>query len=60
MVTLKVYDMVGREVATLINTSMAEGVHEVNWNASGLASGVYFSKLIANDHVEVKRMILIK
>ena len=60
LVTLKVYDMVGREVATLINTSMAEGVHEVNWNASGLASGVYFSKLIANDHVEVKRMILIK
>ena len=59
-VTLKIYDMVGREVATLINTNMAEGIHEVTWNATNFASGVYFSKLIANDNVEVKRMILIK
>ena len=59
-VTLKIYDMVGREVATLLNESMSEGIHEVTWNAANFASGVYFTKLIANDKVEVKRMILIK
>jgi hypothetical protein len=60
LVSLKVYDMIGREVATLINTNMAEGVHEVNWNAATLSSGVYFSKLVTNDNVVVKRMILLK
>lgn len=60
LVTLKVYDMVGREVATLINTNMNEGVHEVNWNAATLSSGVYFTKLVTNNNVEVKRMILLK
>lgn len=60
MVTLKIYDMVGREVATLLNTQMTEGVHEMNFNASKLASGVYFSKLVTANNVEVKRMLLIK
>jgi predicted acyl esterase len=60
MVSLRVYDMVGREVATLVNTNMTEGIHQVNWNAGNFASGVYFSKLIANDQVQVSRMLLIK
>ncbi|MFZ2322518.1 MAG: glycoside hydrolase family 3 C-terminal domain-containing protein [Ignavibacteriaceae bacterium] len=59
-VTLKVYDILGREVVTLVNESKPAGKYEINFNASNLSSGVYISTLRANNFVSSKKMILIK
>ncbi|MBS1492618.1 MAG: choice-of-anchor J domain-containing protein [Bacteroidetes bacterium] len=59
-VTLKVYNMLGKEVATLVNGNLNAGQHNYNFNASNLASGVYFYKLEAGNFSEVKKMSLIK
>jgi hypothetical protein len=59
-VTLKVYDVLGREVATLINQQMAVGYHRVDFNASHLTSGIYFYKLEINEFVSIKKMLLMK
>ncbi|MBS1492617.1 MAG: T9SS type A sorting domain-containing protein [Bacteroidetes bacterium] len=59
-VTLKIYDMLGREVVTLVNQEMTPNVYSVDFNASTLASGVYFYKLQAADFTDVKRMMLVK
>ncbi len=60
LVTLKVYDILGKEVATLVNDVKASGRYEVNFNASSLASGVYLYRLIVNEYVNVKKMLLLK
>ncbi len=60
MVTLKIYDMLGREVATLINEAQSAGSHTVQFNASKLASGVYMYKINAGAFSSVKKMMLIK
>jgi hypothetical protein len=60
LVTLKVYDMVGREVATLINEVRNAGYYSADFNGMNFASGVYFYKLVANDFIDTKRMVLIK
>ncbi|MCF8243171.1 MAG: T9SS type A sorting domain-containing protein [Melioribacteraceae bacterium] len=57
---LIVYDVLGREVKTLINQPMKPGMHKVKFNAGGLASGVYFYRIIAGDFVNVKKMMVIK
>ncbi len=59
-VTLKIYDLVGREVNTLINENQTAGRYLIDFNASNLASGVYFYKLTANGFTEAKKMILVK
>ncbi len=59
-VSLKVYDILGREVVTLVNEEKPAGKYEVNFNASHLASGVYFYQLKAGDFVQSKKMILVK
>ena len=59
-VQLKVYDILGREVTTLVNETKAPGNYEVTFNASNLASGVYFYRLKAGDFVETKKMILLR
>lgn len=59
-VTLKVYDVLGREVQTLVNEEKATGSYEVSFNAAGLSSGIYFYKLQAGSFIETKKMILIK
>ena len=59
-VTLKVYDILGNEVATLVNEEKRLGVYEVEFNASSLASGMYLYKLQAGKFVQLKKMILIK
>jgi hypothetical protein len=59
-VTLKVYDVIGKEVATLINEVRTAGSYNVDWNASFYPSGVYFYKLESKDFTETKRMLLIK
>ena len=59
-VTLKVYDILGREIVTLVNEEKPAGTYEVKWNAEGLSSGIYFYKLQAADFVQTKKMILLK
>lgn len=59
-VILKVYDMQGREVETLVNEKLQAGTYQADWNASAYSSGVYFYKLTAGDFSETKRMLLIK
>ncbi len=60
-VKLIVYDILGREVATLLNEKLQPGIHEVNFNAGSLPSGIYFSKLEAgNEYVSIKKMLLLK
>lgn len=60
-VTLKVYDVLGREVATLIDDDYEAGAHEVVWDASGQASGVYFYRISAGDEfTSVRKLLLMK
>jgi len=60
LVTLKVYDVSGREVKTLVNESLQPGTYETTFDGSKLNSGVYFYKLTSGDFTETKRMLLIK
>ncbi len=60
IVTLKIYDILGSEVATLVNEQKAAGKYEVNFNASSLASGVYIYKIQAGSFTNSKKMLLIK
>ena len=60
MVTLKVYDILGAEVTTLVNEEKVAGKYEVNFNAGNFASGVYIYRMSINDYVNVKKMILVK
>jgi hypothetical protein len=60
LVTLKVYDMLGREVAALVNEFKQAGYYSIDFNASGLSSGIYFYRLQANDFTDIKKMVLIK
>jgi hypothetical protein len=59
-VNLKIYDVMGREVAELINETQNAGTHHYNFDASALSSGIYFYKLSAADFVSVKKMTLLK
>lgn len=58
--TLKVYDLVGREVATLVNEREDAGSYMVQFGGSSLSSGVYLCRLIAGDYVQSRRMLLLK
>ena len=60
LVTLKVLDILGKEIITLINEDKSAGTYELTWNAANLPSGVYFYKIKAGNYVSVKKMILIK
>ncbi|MBI5403805.1 MAG: T9SS type A sorting domain-containing protein [Ignavibacteriae bacterium] len=60
LVTLKVYDVLGREVKTLVNEVKTPGNYSVDFNGTELSSGVYFYKLESNQFSDIKRMILIK
>jgi hypothetical protein len=58
--SLKVYDILGNEVATLLSEEKYAGNYEVRFNASSLTSGTYFYRLSAGSFTEVKKMILLK
>ena len=58
--TLKVFDVLGREVATLVHEVLDAGVHQVQWDASGVASGVYIARLQAGGFTSAKKMLLIR
>jgi hypothetical protein len=59
-VKIAVYDLLGREVAVLVNERKAPGSYEVRFDGSGLASGVYVYRLIAGTFVQSKTMLLLK
>jgi len=59
-VILKVFDVLGSEVAILVNEEKSSGNYEVEFNASSLPSGVYFYQLKAGPYIETKKMILMK
>jgi parallel beta-helix repeat protein len=59
-VTLKVYNLLGEEVATLIAEQRSAGIHKLKWDASGLASGVYLYRLEAGSFTQTKKLILIR
>lgn len=59
-VILKVYDVIGNELATLVNEEKPAGSYEVNFNTSKLSSGIYFYRIQAGSFVETKKMILIR
>jgi hypothetical protein len=59
-VTLTVYDMLGREVSVLVNEKRDAGVHEVKFDGSNLASGVYFYRLKAGTYINTKKLVLLK
>ena len=60
LVTLKVYDMLGKEVATLVNGTQAAGHYSVQFNASTLSSGVYIYRIQSNNFTAVKKLVLLK
>jgi uncharacterized delta-60 repeat protein len=59
-VKLIVYDIIGSEIAKLVNEQLSSGVYEVEWNAMKYPSGVYYYKLTSGEYTETKKMILIK
>ncbi|HLG31974.1 MAG TPA: T9SS type A sorting domain-containing protein [Ignavibacteriaceae bacterium] len=59
-VKIAIYDALGKELAVLVDGVNEAGTHTINWNASGLASGVYFYRMQASDFVQVKKMLLMK
>jgi len=59
-VTLKVYDVLGNEVATLVNEEKPAGSYEVNFNAAKLSSGIYFYSLQVGSYTQTKKLILMK
>ncbi len=58
--SLKVYDMLGREVATLIDHNLSSGIHSVTFDASNFASGIYLYRLISNGREMIRKMTLLK
>jgi hypothetical protein len=58
--TLKVYNILGREVETILNEKLEAGEHHVKWNAINYSSGLYYYRLISGDFIETKKMILLK
>lgn len=59
-VSLKIYDLLGKEIATLVNEMQSAGWKEVQWNASRFASGMYLVKMQANNFIETKKILLLK
>jgi type IX secretion system substrate protein len=57
---LRIYDIVGHEVETLLNGPLRAGTYEIEWNASGYSSGIYYYKLISENFSETRKMILLK
>jgi hypothetical protein len=60
LVNVKIFNLLGQEVATLVNTQQVSGTYEVNFDASALASGIYFYSIDVNNFKATKKMILMK
>lgn len=59
-VSIRIYDIRGKEVSSLVNQNMEPGVYKINFNGSNFASGTYFYKLIAGNFTSIKKMVLLK
>jgi cyanophycinase len=59
-ITLKIYDLLGQEVATLLSASLPSGFHQYEWDASRFSSGVYLYQLQAGEYIETRKMVLMK
>jgi hypothetical protein len=59
-VSLKVFDLIGREVATILSQEMQAGSHSQQWNTTNMTSGVYFYRLQAGSFIETKKLIMLK
>lgn len=59
-VELIIYDILGREVATLVSGDLVSGIHEFVWNASNVSSGIYLYRLTSEQGVRAKKLVLIK
>ena len=59
-VLLQVYDLLGREIATLVNEKKAPGTYAVTWDATGQASGVYLYRLRAGEYVATRKLVLLR
>jgi photosystem II stability/assembly factor-like uncharacterized protein len=59
-ISLNIFDMLGREISTLVNEKLAPGTYTVDWNASGYSSGVYFYSLQTVGYSDTKKMLLIR
>ncbi|MCW8961442.1 MAG: T9SS type A sorting domain-containing protein, partial [Ignavibacteriaceae bacterium] len=60
VVKIKIYDVLGREVKTLVNEFKQAGTYEIQFNASSLASGIYLYRIESGNFVQTKKMILLK
>jgi flagellar hook assembly protein FlgD len=59
-VELSIYNLLGQKIATLVNERRQAGDHQVEWDASGFASGVYYYRIEAGEFQDVKKMILLR
>ncbi|MFN3561880.1 MAG: T9SS type A sorting domain-containing protein, partial [Chloroherpetonaceae bacterium] len=59
-VTLEIFNILGQKVGTLVDGTLAAGAYRYQWNATGMASGVYFYRLRSNEFVATKKMLLVK
>ena len=59
-VSLKIYDMLGKEVMTLVNSNLTPGTYKYDFDGTGLSSGIYYYTLSAENFSQTKRMTLIK
>ncbi len=59
-VTLKIYNTLGKEIATLVNEEKQPGNYEITWNASNLPSGIYFYRITTGNFLDTKKMLLLK
>ena len=57
---MKVIDILGNEIETLVSEPKSPGTYEITWHAANLSSGVYFYRLQAGDFVETKKMLFLK
>ena len=59
-VTLQLFDILGREIATLVDAELESGVHKINFDAQDLASGIYFYRIHAEGFLKTKKLMLLK
>ncbi|MBL8017438.1 MAG: T9SS type A sorting domain-containing protein, partial [Ignavibacteria bacterium] len=59
-VLLKVYDVLGKEIAVIVNENLRPGTYEIEWYASNIPSGVYFYSLMTNEFTQTKKMVVLK
>ena len=57
---MKIYDLKGRNIATLTEKIYNAGHHKISWNADQYASGVYFIKMISGDFIKTQKLMLVK